>query len=161
MQELKPMRRIAFLFVFVGAALLIPRTTVAENIPAQVGITVSCDCADSTGKAYGAAIKQLLSDDADLRQIRATPNDADGAMTIRVTSKALPVADGIPRVALTVLYRHGGKTMQQTIQTCTHAPLQLTAALLVHEVKQLELESDGPAGPDANTDNPILTASAR
>ncbi len=155
------MRRIALLIVFVGAALLHPRTSVAENIPAQVGITVSCECADSTGKAYGAAIKQLLSDDADLKQIRSTTSDVDSAMTLRITSTAVPVSDGIPRFALTVSYKHGGKTMQQTIQTCTHAPLQLTAALLVHEVKQLEMESDGPAGPEADTDNPILTASVR
>ncbi len=155
------MRRIAFLIAFVGAALLHPRTTLAEHIPAQTGINVSCDCADNIGKAYGAAVKELLTNDADFKQISTAPADAEGAMNLRITSRAMPAVDGVARVALTVFYKHGGKSMQQTIQTCTHGPLQLTAALLVRDVKQLELESDGPSGPDSGADNPILTASAR
>ncbi len=155
------MRRVALLIVFLGAALLYPRTTLAANIPTQAGITVSCECTDSTSKAYGAAIQELLNSDPDFKALSAKSADAEGPMNIRITSKALPAEDGVARVALTVLYRHGGKFMQQTLQTCTRIPLQMNAAMLVRDVKELESEPNEIADSDAPNTNEVLTASAR
>ncbi len=150
------MRRAALFVFFAAVPFFRPASVVAAPAAASVNFTVSCDCSDTTGKAYGAAIKSLLAQDSEWKQVGAEEGARTGAINIHITSTTLQPADGMPRVALSVAYTHGGRSMQQLIQTCTHVPVTLSAALLVQSVKQLEQE---PA--DAPEQGEILSASLR
>ncbi len=132
------MRRLAFLFVSIAASLLSTRMVLAEHAPAPVGITVSCDCADTTGKAYGAAVKDLLARDAHYKQMSLEEAYGTGAIQIHILSTPLDSADGTTRVALSVVYLREGVMMHQFIQTCTHYPVDVCAASLIRALKDLE-----------------------
>ena len=152
-----PMRRPALLLLFAVLFLFRPAAARASDpTVAPVDFSLSCDCADPAGQAFSAAIQTHLTKDAEFRLVGAQEAHRSGAMEIHITSTPLPPANGIARVALSIVYTHGGRSMQQSIQICTHGPLNLSAAVLVHNVKQLEAE---PTDPQETSD--ILTASLR
>ena len=134
------MGRKALLMGFTGLAMALPASLRAERAAAPVNVNVSCECADTTGVAYGDAINDLLAKDSHFKRVGLEEAVRTSAIQIHIISLPLESTGGAPRAALSVVYTHEGTMMHQFITTCTHIPITECAAAMVRDLKRLELE---------------------
>ena len=126
--------RILGRFLALGLFCSVVHLCASGQAPRKILLVVSCTCDDAIGKSYLSAFRTAVENDVHYHEVSSEEGRRKNAVRVSIVSKPLSGSDGTERALLSIACVHDGVTLEQTIETCSHIPVQESAQAMLQEL---------------------------